>query len=184
VSHPTPHFALYGTTPSYDHLRVFGCACYPNTSDTAPNKLSPRSTRCLFLGYSPDHKGYRYLDLTSHRIIISRHVVFDEDVFPIAGSTHPPISTHSSSLIRFPPHPRRPALRHYLYLVRPRHHRSRPFPRHTRPRRPCLRPARPRRPRLRHTWPRQSCMRHARPRRPRLRHARPRRSRLRHAWPR
>ena len=32
VRHPTPHFALYGTTPSYDHLRVFGCACYPNTS--------------------------------------------------------------------------------------------------------------------------------------------------------
>jgi hypothetical protein len=22
VSHPTPHFALYGTTPSYDHLNV------------------------------------------------------------------------------------------------------------------------------------------------------------------
>jgi hypothetical protein len=68
---------------------VFGCACYPNTSATAPHKLSPRSTRCLFLGYSPDHKGYRCLDLTSHRIIISRQVVFDEDVFPLADSTSP-----------------------------------------------------------------------------------------------
>jgi hypothetical protein len=94
VRHPTPHFALYGTTPSYDHLRVFGCACYPNTSATAPHKLSPRSTRCLFLGYSPDHKGYRCLDLTSHRIIISCHVIFDEDVFPLAGST-PPIDLDS-----------------------------------------------------------------------------------------
>jgi hypothetical protein len=89
VRHPTPHFALYGIAPSYDHLRVFGCAYYPNTSATAPHKLSPRSTHCLFLGYSPDHKGYRCLDLTSHRIIISRHVVFDEDVFPLAGSTPP-----------------------------------------------------------------------------------------------
>jgi hypothetical protein len=107
VSHPTPHFALYGTTPSYDHLRVFGCACYPNTSATAPNKLSPRSTRCLFLGYSPDHKGYRCLDLTSHRIIISRHVVFDEDVFPLAGST-PPTDLDSlleSDLVPPPPVP-------------------------------------------------------------------------------
>jgi hypothetical protein len=94
VSHPTPHFALYGTTPSYDHLRVFGCACYPNTSATAPHKLSPHSTLCLFLGYSPDHKVYRCLDLTSHRIIISRHVVFDEDVFPLAGSI-PPIDLDS-----------------------------------------------------------------------------------------
>jgi hypothetical protein len=89
VSQPTPYFALYGTAPTYDHLRVFGCACYPNTFVTAPHKLSPRSTRCLFLGYSSDHKGYRCLDLASHRIIISCHVVFDEDVFPLAGPSPP-----------------------------------------------------------------------------------------------
>jgi hypothetical protein len=102
VSHPTPHFALYGTAPSYDHLRVFDCACYPNTSANAPHKLSPRSTHCLFLGYSPDHKGYQCLDLTSHRIIISRHVVFDEDVFPLAGSTPP---TDLDSLLESDPVP-------------------------------------------------------------------------------
>jgi hypothetical protein len=79
---------------------VFGCACYPNTSVTAPYKLSPRSTRCLFLGYSPDHKGHRYLDLTSHRIIISHHVVFDEDVFPFAGSSP---TTDLDSLLKSDP---------------------------------------------------------------------------------
>jgi hypothetical protein len=114
VRHPTPYFALYGTDPSYDHLRVFGCACYPNTSATAPHKLSPRSTRCLFLGYSPDHKGYRCLDLASHRIIISRHVVFDEDVFPLANSSPPTdldsilesdLSTHSPQAPRLAPLP-------------------------------------------------------------------------------
>jgi hypothetical protein len=86
-------------------MRVFGCACYPNTSVTAPNKLSPRSTRFLFLGYSPDHKGYRCLDLTSHCIIISRHVVFDEDVFPLAGSTPP---TDLDSLLESDPVPPTP----------------------------------------------------------------------------
>ncbi|WVZ81687.1 hypothetical protein U9M48_029039 [Paspalum notatum var. saurae] len=44
---PTSHHALFGTPPRYDHLRVFGCACYPNTSTTAPHKLAPRSTRCV-----------------------------------------------------------------------------------------------------------------------------------------
>jgi hypothetical protein len=68
MSHPTPHYALYGTTPSYDHLRVFGSVYYPNTSATAPHKLSPRSTRCLFLGYCLDHKGYRCIDLATHRM--------------------------------------------------------------------------------------------------------------------
>jgi transposase InsO family protein len=117
VRHPTPHFALYGTTPSYDHLRLFGCACYPNTSATAPRKLSPRSTRCLFLGYSPDHKGYRCLDLTSHRIIISRHVIFDEDVFPLAGSTPP---TDLDSLLESDPIPPPPLAPRLAPLPAPR----------------------------------------------------------------
>jgi hypothetical protein len=80
--------ALFGSPPSYEHLRVFGCACYPNTSATTPHKLSPRSTRCVFLGYSSDRKGYRCLDLSTNRLIVSRHVVFDEASFPLAASPH------------------------------------------------------------------------------------------------
>jgi hypothetical protein len=86
VAHSTPYFALFGVHPSYDHLRVFGCACYPNIASTAPHKLAPRSTRCVFLGYSPDHKGYRCLDLASHRVLISRHVIFDESDFPFSST--------------------------------------------------------------------------------------------------
>jgi len=80
----TPHATLFGAAPSYDHLRVFGCKCYPNLSATATHKLSPRSTLCVFLGYSAHHKGYRCLDLSSNRVIISRHVTFDESAFRFA----------------------------------------------------------------------------------------------------
>ncbi|WVZ83541.1 hypothetical protein U9M48_030678 [Paspalum notatum var. saurae] len=83
----TPYQALFSSPPSYDHLRVFGCCCYPNLSATASHKLAPRSTRCVFLGYSAHHKGYRCLDLSSNRIIISQHVVFDESSFPFAKQT-------------------------------------------------------------------------------------------------
>jgi hypothetical protein len=83
-----PHMALFGSPPSYEHLRVIGCACYPNTSATTPHKLSPRSTRCVFLGYSSDHKGYRCLDLSTNRLIVSRHVFFDEASFPLAALPH------------------------------------------------------------------------------------------------
>lgn len=85
----TPHQALYDRPPSYTHLRVFGCCCYPNTSATMPHKLAPCSTLCVFLGYSHDHKGYRCLELSSNRVIISRHVVFDETSFPFVEASFP-----------------------------------------------------------------------------------------------
>jgi hypothetical protein len=98
---PTPHQALFGTPPRYDHLRVFGCACYPNTAAIAPHKLAPRSTLCVFLGYSPDHKGYRCFDLSSRRVLISRHVVFDESVFPTPPPHHPPPTLTLTSSLPF-----------------------------------------------------------------------------------
>ncbi|WVZ95211.1 hypothetical protein U9M48_041005, partial [Paspalum notatum var. saurae] len=94
---PTPHHALFGT-PRYNHLRVFGCACYPNASATTPHKLAPRSTQCVFLGYSPDHKGYRCFDLTSRRVLISRHVIFDESDFPFSFTSTPTSDLELESL--------------------------------------------------------------------------------------
>src|SRR6185312_12499294 len=76
---------------------------YPNTSATASHKLAPRSTCCVFLGYSPDHKGYRCFDLTSRRVLISRHVDFDESDFPYSTSSTPSPDPELESL--FPTDP-------------------------------------------------------------------------------
>jgi hypothetical protein len=84
----TPQFALHGVLPSYDHLRVFGCACYPNLAAAAANKLAPRSTLCVFIGYSPHHKGYCCLDLSTNRVIVSRHVSFNETRFSFADPSY------------------------------------------------------------------------------------------------
>lgn len=92
LSFATPYFALFRIHPDLSHLRVFGCKCYPNLSATAPHKLAPRSTVCVFLGYPLEHKGYKCLDLTTNRIIISRHVTFDESSFPFAEISNPPSS--------------------------------------------------------------------------------------------
>jgi hypothetical protein len=61
----TPHEALYKKPPSYTHQKVFGCLCYPNLTSTAPHKLSPHLTACVFLGYPSNHRGYRCMDLAS-----------------------------------------------------------------------------------------------------------------------
>lgn len=84
IGNQTPHFILFNQTPTYSHLHIFGCLCFPNINYTTTNKLAPRSTPCLFLGYPLHQRGYRCLDLKTNRIIISRHVVFDEHTFPKA----------------------------------------------------------------------------------------------------
>jgi hypothetical protein len=95
----TPYELLFGATPSYDHLRVFGCRCYPKTAATAPHKLAPRSVTCIFLGYPVEQRGYRCYDPSTHRIITSRHVYFDEHVFPFAQG---PSSTSTARAMTSP----------------------------------------------------------------------------------
>ena len=58
------------------------------------HKLDIPSSLCVLLGYSSSHLSYRCLDLASHRIYVSRHVRFHENVFPFANSeqlTHSPV---------------------------------------------------------------------------------------------
>ena len=87
---------LYNHAPDYTLLRTFGCRCYPWLNPYVSNKLQPRSVHCVFLGYIPSTKGYRCLDPTTGQIHVSRHVVFDEDVFPFASS--PSVKPASPSL--------------------------------------------------------------------------------------
>jgi histone deacetylase 1/2 len=94
-----PYTCLFREQPTYDHLRVFGCLCYPNLQATSAHKLASRSTACVFLGYPSSHKGYRCLDLSTRRIIISRHVIFDESRFPFADGSPAPDSSLLSWLM-------------------------------------------------------------------------------------
>lgn len=109
IHHFTPYFLLYGVHPTYDHLRTFGCLCYPNISATATHKLSPRSVHYVFIGYPREQKGYRCLDLATRKVIISQHVTFDESFFPFFVSTESaavenPLPSHPGASIRSDPH--------------------------------------------------------------------------------
>nr|GEW34525.1 putative ribonuclease H-like domain-containing protein [Tanacetum cinerariifolium] len=94
ISSDTWHRLLvYGFFPTFNHLRVFGCLCYPNLSATSEHKLALRSTACVYLGLSADHRGSRCYDLITHKVIISRHVRFDESYFPYSSFYSKPSSS-------------------------------------------------------------------------------------------
>ncbi|CAA7024771.1 unnamed protein product [Microthlaspi erraticum] len=85
ISNQISFTKLFNVPARYSHLRTFGCLCYPNLSATTAHKLEPRSTPCVFLGYPNNHRGYRCLDISTRKVILSRHVIFDESTFPFSS---------------------------------------------------------------------------------------------------
>lgn len=88
-SNPTcsPLEKLFGRTPNYKRLKVFGCLCYPWLRPYAPLKIHPKSTPCVFLGYSSAKSAYKCFDTKNQRLYFSRHVRFVENHFPMQVSS-------------------------------------------------------------------------------------------------
>ena len=76
IHNQTPYEHLFGSPPDYRHIRSFGSACFALLQPHEHNKLEPRSRLCCFLDYGETQKGYRCYDPVSHRLHVSRNVVF------------------------------------------------------------------------------------------------------------
>ena len=83
----SPFHTLYPEQPNYNFLKPFGYVFYQLLRPYNKHRLD----LCFFIGYSPQHKGYKCLS-TFGRIYISRQVVFYENCFPYLSC----FSKHSS----------------------------------------------------------------------------------------
>lgn len=83
--------------PNYQHLHYFGCLCFPWLRPYTSRKLLPKSTTCVFIGYSLTQHAYLCLDPTTQRIYSSHHIGFVENKYPFASKSSP--SNHNSDTL-------------------------------------------------------------------------------------
>lgn len=77
----SPFQKLHNQLTNYTFPRIFGCSCFPLFRTYHQHKLDFHTKKCVFIGYNPLHKGYKYLDKSS-KIFVARHVTFNESKFP------------------------------------------------------------------------------------------------------
>ncbi|KAI5319029.1 hypothetical protein L3X38_038737 [Prunus dulcis] len=107
LGNQSPFQKLFGKSPLLQHLRVFGTAVYPYVRPFNEHKLQSRTVQCVFMEYSRGYKGVICYNTTTHRFLLSRHVVHDENVFPFGNSQSAfpssNISSCPSSSFKTPP---------------------------------------------------------------------------------
>ena len=77
----TPYQVWTGKKPLFANLKVFGCHAYVHVPKPKRSKLDARSVHCRFIGYSDHEKAYRFEEIRSGRVLVSRDAQFMENIF-------------------------------------------------------------------------------------------------------
>lgn len=59
-------------------MKTFGCLCYVRIPKEKRSKLDLKFVLAIFIGYSDLSKGYKFYDVKSEKIFISKGVRFNE----------------------------------------------------------------------------------------------------------
>ncbi|GAA0157746.1 transmembrane signal receptor [Lithospermum erythrorhizon] len=78
----SPFEIIFSKPPEVTQLRVFGCLCYMTNTTPHKQKFERRSFSGIFLGYPSDQKGFKVYCMSTHKILISRDIIFHETLFP------------------------------------------------------------------------------------------------------
>ena len=60
--------------------RVFGCTCFVQDLSLGLDKLSSRSIKCVFVGYSRTQKGYWCYNPSTRKYLVSADIIFFESI--------------------------------------------------------------------------------------------------------
>jgi len=74
----TPQEAWNRRKPSVSHLKVFWSINYVHVNDQVRTKLVDKSKKMIFVGYDQKFKGYKLYNPNKEKMMINRHVEFNE----------------------------------------------------------------------------------------------------------
>ncbi|GJY78539.1 retrovirus-related pol polyprotein from transposon TNT 1-94 [Tanacetum coccineum] len=79
----SPFELVYGFKPKLSHLRSFGCLCFSSILNSS-DKFSPKSEKCVLIGFSTTKKAYKVYSLESKVVFYSRdkHSDFQSPLSP------------------------------------------------------------------------------------------------------
>ena len=69
----TPYEMWTGKTPSLSFLKIWGCEVY--VKQLQSDKLTPKSDKCMFVGYPKETLGYYFYHRSEGKVFVARHGV-------------------------------------------------------------------------------------------------------------
>nr|GFC97121.1 zinc finger, CCHC-type [Tanacetum cinerariifolium] len=76
----TPYEVWHGQAPKLSYLKVWGCeALVKRDTLTKPDKLEPRSIKCIFIGYLKETMGYSFYYTPENKVLVARNAEFLEN---------------------------------------------------------------------------------------------------------
>ncbi|GJU43179.1 zinc finger, CCHC-type containing protein [Tanacetum coccineum] len=76
----TPYEIWHGQPPKLCYLKVWGCVTLVKRDTlTKPDKLDPRSFRCIFVGYPKETIGYSFYNPYENKVFVARNAEFFEN---------------------------------------------------------------------------------------------------------
>src|SRR6266511_3433884 len=75
----TPYELWFGNKPKLPFLKVWGCDTY--VKRLQPDKLEPKSEKCVFIGYPKETIGYTFYHISEGKIFVAKNGTFLEKEF-------------------------------------------------------------------------------------------------------
>nr|GEZ26607.1 hypothetical protein [Tanacetum cinerariifolium] len=76
----TPYEVWHGKAPKLSYLKFWGCEAFVKRDTlTKPDKLEPRSIKCIFVGYLKEMIGYSFYYPPENKVLVARNAEFFEN---------------------------------------------------------------------------------------------------------